>query len=145
MWNTEGFHAVDVLPKGAAFNTNCYCKDSLSEIHRACPVRSNRSLVVHADNATPYASKGTKEFMKENGLRGAPYTRFSPILAPSYFSLFGCIKLELQGTKFRHKDDRLLAIREILNGMSGKGLKTMFIESAEPLQTHINAGGEYVE
>jgi hypothetical protein len=53
IWNTEGFHVVDVLPKGAMLDINCYCEDILSEILRVCPVRSNRRLVVHADNARP--------------------------------------------------------------------------------------------
>jgi hypothetical protein len=52
--NTEGFHVVDVLPKGATFDTDCYCEDRCWEIPRAGPVRANRGLVVHADNTRPH-------------------------------------------------------------------------------------------
>jgi hypothetical protein len=69
VWNTEGFHIVSVLPRGARFDINSYSENILSEIFRACPVRSNRQLVVHAVSASAHASKWTKEFMEENYLR----------------------------------------------------------------------------
>jgi hypothetical protein len=49
VWNTDGFHAVDMLPKGATFDIDDYCEDILSETLRASPARSNRLLVLHAD------------------------------------------------------------------------------------------------
>jgi hypothetical protein len=42
--------------------------------------------------------------------------------------LFGYIRGELQGTEFREKDDLVAEILEILNGISGKVLKVVFME-----------------
>jgi hypothetical protein len=63
VWNTEGFHVLDVLPKRAMFETDSDSGDILSEILWVCPVRSNRRLVVHAGNARRQASKRTREFV----------------------------------------------------------------------------------
>jgi hypothetical protein len=79
VWNTKGFHVVGVLPKEATFDTDYYCQDVLSEILRACPARSNRRLVVHADNARPHTLKRIREFMEKNNLRGAAHPLVSPI------------------------------------------------------------------
>jgi hypothetical protein len=42
--------------------------------------------------------------------------------------LSGQIKGKLQGSQITEKDDRLAGIREIVNGISGKVLKAVFIE-----------------
>jgi histone-lysine N-methyltransferase SETMAR len=104
VWNTEGFHIINVIPKGAMFGTDYYCEDILSEILRACPLRSNRRLVIHADSARPPTSKRTGEFMEKNSLRGTPHPPFSPDLSPSDFFFFGQIKSKLQGTEFTEKN-----------------------------------------
>jgi hypothetical protein len=56
--------------------------------------------------------------------------------------LFGDIKDRLQKNEFTEKDDLLAEIQEILNGMSGKVLKAVFIEWEKRLETCIDAGGE---
>jgi histone-lysine N-methyltransferase SETMAR len=131
MWNIEGFRVVDMLPRGAAFDTD-YCSEGiLSEILRACPVRSNRQLVVHIDSSMLHTSKQTREFMERNNPRVAPHPPFSPDLAPSDFFLFDCIKGKLQGSEFTEADGLLAEIWEILNGISGKVLKAVFVQWEE--------------
>jgi transposase len=95
VWNRERSHVVDVLRKGATFETDSYCEGILSEISRACLVHSNRRLVIHADNAGPHALKRTGEFMEKNNLRRVSHPPFSPDLATAEFLLFGCIKRKL--------------------------------------------------
>jgi hypothetical protein len=121
--NTEGFHVVDLLPKGASCDTRYYCEDIISEILRACPVDSNRRLVIYVDDARPHTSKRTREFMERNNRRGAPHPPFSPNLAHSHFFLFGYIEAKLKATELTEKDGLLAEIREMLNGMSGRVLK----------------------
>jgi hypothetical protein len=128
VWNTEGFHVVDLLPKGATFDTDYSCEDIPSEILRACPVHSNRRLVGHAGNARKHAWKRTREFMEKNNSRGASHPAFSHDLAHSDFLLFGCITGKLQETEFMETDDIHAEIGEILNGISGKVLKVVFVE-----------------
>jgi hypothetical protein len=68
MWSTQGFHIVDVLSKGAMFDTD-YCDENIfSEILSICPVRSNSRLIVHADNARLHNLKRTREFTNKSDL-----------------------------------------------------------------------------
>jgi hypothetical protein len=83
--------------------------------------------------------------MEKNNLRGVPHPPFSSDPAPSDFFLFGYIKAKLQGTKFTEKDDLLVEIHELLNGVSDRVLKMVFIEWERRLETWIDAGGEYAE
>jgi hypothetical protein len=78
-----------VLRKGATFDTDYYCEDTLSEILRASPVRSNGRLIVHTGNAWPNTSMRTREFREKNILKEALHSPFSPGLAPPAFFLFG--------------------------------------------------------
>jgi histone-lysine N-methyltransferase SETMAR len=117
--NTDGFHVVDLLSKGATFNTDYYFQDILSEILWACPACSNRRLTAGADNTRLYVESATRVYGR-NSLRKAPHLPFSPDLAPSDFFLFGSIDGKLQGTEFMEKGDLLGEIREILNGIPGK-------------------------
>jgi hypothetical protein len=52
---------------------------------------------------------------------------------------------KLQETEFMEKDDFLVEIREILNGLSRIILKAVFIEWEKQLQTCIDAGDAYRE
>jgi hypothetical protein len=55
------------------------------------------------------------------------------------------MKGTLQGLEFAEKGDLLAEIGRILNGISGKASKRVFIQWEKPLQTCIDAGSEYVE
>jgi hypothetical protein len=80
--------------------------------------------------------------METNNLRGVPYPPFSPDLAPSNFF---CLACELQGIKFMERDDLLAEIRKILNGISSKVLKEVFIEWKKRMRTCFDAEGEYMD
>jgi hypothetical protein len=125
---TEGFHIIDAPPNGAAFHTDYDWKDIISEILRVYPVRARRRLIAHADVARAHTSKRIREFIAENNLSRAPGPPFSPDRRPFSFFLFGGIADKLQETDFSEKHHLLAEIREILNGMSGKVLKVVFIE-----------------
>jgi hypothetical protein len=131
VWNTQNFHIVDVLPKGVTFDTDYYSEKILSEILRVYPVGSNHQLIVHADNAKPHTSKRKEEFMEKNNLKGNAHPPFSPGLIPSDIFLFGSTKGKLQRTGFMENDDFLEEIHEILNVISGKVLKAVFIKWEE--------------
>jgi hypothetical protein len=59
--------------------------------------------------------------------------------------LSGHFKDRLQGIEFIEKDYLPGEIREILNGVSGKALKVVFIEWEKRLQAYIDAGADYIE
>jgi hypothetical protein len=96
-WNTHGSHAVNVLPKGAAFNTDYSCDDIPSEVLRARPVRPNRGLIIQTGSANLHTSKRIREFMEKNNPRGAPYPPFSPGLAFPVSFCLAALKISYEG------------------------------------------------
>jgi histone-lysine N-methyltransferase SETMAR len=103
VWNAGGFHLVNVLPKGFKFNANYYVTqilDPLSKWRRTQVGRTNRQLIVHADNTRPHTAKMTSQFMEQNSMQRAPHPAYSPDLAPSDFYLFGYVKQFLSGCQF---------------------------------------------
>jgi hypothetical protein len=61
VWNPGGFHLVNILPKGFKFNASYYVTqilDPLSKWRRLQVARTNRKLIMHADNARAHTAKG---------------------------------------------------------------------------------------
>jgi hypothetical protein len=124
--NPHGFNLVSVLPKGQK-GTSQYCVDHIiPEIGALCDARDRRKLVVHADNAKPHVGKRVKQYLDENGLRGAPYPLYSSDIAPSDFSLFGHVKRMLQETEFQTADKLPEVVVQILNDISLEILMATF-------------------
>jgi histone-lysine N-methyltransferase SETMAR len=95
VWNPGGFHLANILPKGFKFNASHYVTqilDPLSKWRRSQVGRTNRQLIVHADNARPHTAKMTSQSMEQNSMQRAAHPPHSPDLAPSDFYLFGYAK-----------------------------------------------------
>jgi hypothetical protein len=60
VWNPGDFHLINILPKGFKFNTSYYVTQilgPLSKWRRTQAGRTNRKLIVRADNARPHTAK----------------------------------------------------------------------------------------
>jgi hypothetical protein len=67
VWNPGDFHLVNILPKGFKINASYYVTQilgPLSKWRRTQVGRTNRKLIVHADNARPHTAKMTSQFME---------------------------------------------------------------------------------
>jgi histone-lysine N-methyltransferase SETMAR len=112
VWNPQGFHLVDALPKGQKFNANYYIDRILQ------PFLENRStgrgpgLIIHADNARPHTARKTFKCCRENCLEMASHPPYSPDLTPSDFFLFGHIKHFLEGVEFLSEETLLAQFSE---------------------------------
>jgi histone-lysine N-methyltransferase SETMAR len=107
---------VNILPKGFKFNASYYVThilDPLSKWRRTQVGRTNRKLIVYADNARPHTAKMTSQFMEQNSMQRAPHPAYSPHLAPSDFYLFGYAKQLLSGCQFADQDSLLQAVSDI--------------------------------
>jgi hypothetical protein len=58
--------------------------------------------------------------------------------------LFSYIKGKFRGTEFTERDDLLAEVGEILNGISGKVLKVVFIEWEKRLKKCIDARNRHI-
>jgi hypothetical protein len=129
VWNPGGFHLVNILPKGFKFNASYYVTqilDPLSKWRRTQVGRTNRKLIVHADNARPHTAKMTSQFMEQNSMQRVPHPAYSPDLAPSDLYLFGCVKQLLSGCQFADQDSFLRAVSDIFVGIEKVTLENVF-------------------
>jgi hypothetical protein len=92
VWNPQGFHLVDVLPKGQKFNANYYIDRILRQLLENRSTGRGSCLIIHADNARPHTARKIFKFYRQNRLEMASHLSYSPGLAPSDFFLFGHVK-----------------------------------------------------
>jgi histone-lysine N-methyltransferase SETMAR len=107
VWNSSGFHLINVLQKGFKFNASLYVTQipgTLSDWPRIHVGRTNRKLCVHADNSRPHTATVTLQFMQQNMMMRVPHPTYSPDLASSDFYLFDYIKQLLLGCEFTDRD-----------------------------------------
>ena len=145
VWNTEGFHVVEILPKGAKFNADYFCNSILRALVPDDGDWGQRKMVIHADNARPHTALRTLAFMAENSMKPAPHPPYSPDLAPSDFYLFGYVKGRLTGQEFESREHLFEAISDILRAIPNEKLMEVFLEWERRLQRCIDMDGEYVE
>jgi histone-lysine N-methyltransferase SETMAR len=100
--------------------------DLLSKWRRTQVGRTNRKLIVHADNARPHTAKMTSQFMGQNSMQRAPHPAYSPDMAPSDFYVFGDVKQLLSGCQFADQDSLLQAVSDILVGIKKVILERVF-------------------
>jgi hypothetical protein len=129
VWNPGGFHLANILSKGFRFNTSydvTQVLDPLSKWRRTQVGRTNRKLIMHADNARHHIAKITSQFMEENSMQKAPHPAHSPDLAPSDFYLFGYVKQLLSECQFTDQESLLQAVSDILMGIKKSPWKASF-------------------
>jgi histone-lysine N-methyltransferase SETMAR len=119
LWSPSGFHLIKLLLKGVKLNAGDYVAqilDPLSVWRRIQIGRTNRKLIMHADNAGPPIAKVTLDLMRCNARKKAPHPPYSPYLAPSDFCLFGHARPLQRGYEFVDREGLLHAINDILRG-----------------------------
>jgi hypothetical protein len=107
--------------------------------------RTDRKLIVHADNACFQTAKITLQYMEQNLMQRAPHPAYSPDLAPSDFSLFGYVKQRLSGCQFADQDSILRAVSDILAGIEKVTLESHLHDWMQRLCQRSATGEEYVE
>jgi histone-lysine N-methyltransferase SETMAR len=148
VWNPNGFHHIDVLPKGLKFNASYYVTHILEPLRNwreAQPDTGNQKLIIHADNARPHTAKMTLEFLVQNGMERAPHPPYSPDLAPSDFYLFGYIKHLLRGHEFANRDELFQAVSDIVANIENTKLDEVFHSWMDRLHYCANGTGGYVD
>jgi hypothetical protein len=62
VWNPQGFHLVDALPKGQKFNANYYIDRILQSLLESRSTGRGPCLIIHADNARPHPAQKFSNF-----------------------------------------------------------------------------------
>jgi hypothetical protein len=148
LWNPSCFHLVKLLPKGLRSDASSYVTQILDPLSVWCGMqigRTNRKLIVHADNARPHTVKVTLNFMERNAMKRAPHPSYSPDLVPLDFYLFGHVKQLLRGHEFADRQALLHATEDILRGNEKVTLEDIFLSWMERLCQCDSAAGEYMK
>jgi histone-lysine N-methyltransferase SETMAR len=144
VWNPQGFHLVDRLPKGQKFNANYYIGRILQLFLESRSTGRGSGFIIHADNARPNTARKTLKFCRENLLEMAPHPPYSPDLAPSDFFLFEHVKHVLEGAEFPSEETLLTAIQRVLSDLTGDTLRVVFAKWVEWLNwVALNEGHYY--
>jgi transposase len=126
VWNSQGFHLVDALPKGQKFNANYYIDRILQSLLENRSTGRGPGLIIHADNATPHTARKILKICRENRLEMAPHPPYSPDLTPPDFFLFGHVKHVLERAGFPSDETLLAGIQRILSDLTGNTLRAVF-------------------
>jgi hypothetical protein len=82
VWNPQGFHFVDALPKGQKFNANYYIDRILQPFLKSRSTGRGPGFIIHADNARSHIARKTFKFLLGKPLRnGVPSTILTEISA----------------------------------------------------------------
>jgi histone-lysine N-methyltransferase SETMAR len=148
-WSPLGLPVVDVLPKGAKFNSQYMVDTIIPELASAgsrCPRSyAKHHTHIHMDNARPHTSIATKSAMDEKRLKCVPHPPFSPDLAPSDYYLFGRVKGALTGQTFASPEELRHAIIDFVSSIPRDELDRVFVEWERRLKECIANMGEYVD
>jgi imidazoleglycerol phosphate dehydratase HisB len=71
VWNTNGFHVINFLSKGIKFNAHHSVPDAaipLGEWFKTQIGRTDRKLIIRADNARPHTAKMSLDFLEPIGM-----------------------------------------------------------------------------
>jgi histone-lysine N-methyltransferase SETMAR len=133
VWNPQGFHLVDVFPKGQKFKANYYIDRILRPFLKSRSTWRGPGLIIHADNARSHTAQKTLGFCWENRLEMTPHLPYSPDLTPYDFFLFEYVKHVLEGAEFPSEETLLAAIRRVLPDLTGDKLRAVFAKWVEQL------------
>jgi hypothetical protein len=148
VWNPNGFPVINVLSKGIKFNTSQPFTDVLIPLAEWCKTqisRTDRKLIVHADDARLHLAKMSLDFLERNEMTKVPQSLYSPRLAPFDFYLFGRAKRLLAGHGFLGRGAILDAVHGILRGIEKVTLDRTFLVWIERLDRCTTIKKDYVE
>jgi hypothetical protein len=133
VWNPQGFHVVDALPKAEKFNASFYIDIIPQRVLESCSTGPGPGLIIHAHNARPHTAQKTLTFCRENNLEMAPHRPYSSGLAPPGFFFCGHVKHAFEGAEFPSEEDRLAAIHLVLSNRRGDTLRLVFAKFVKRL------------
>jgi histone-lysine N-methyltransferase SETMAR len=117
VWNLQGFHLIDALPKGQKCNASYYIDMILQLLFENRSTAPGMSLLIHARNAWSHTIRKILKFCRENRLGMAPHPPYSPDLASSDFFLFEHVKHAIERAGFPSEETLLAEIPSIVSDL----------------------------
>jgi hypothetical protein len=143
VWNSQGFHLIDALPKSQKFNASYYIDMILQLLLENRSTVLGPGLIIHADNAWPHTARKTLEFCRENRLGMASHPPYSPDLAPFNLFLFENVNHTIERAEFPSEETLLTAIQSIASDLTIGTLTAVFAKWVERLGCIASNEGNY--
>jgi histone-lysine N-methyltransferase SETMAR len=101
--------------------------------------------MLHFDNAPIHSTEEVQGHLTNLGFTRMEHPPHSPDLTPCDFFLFGAMKQNVLGQRFKSVEELFLAVEGFLRWPSPDFLQTIFLEWERPSRICCETGGEYVE
>jgi histone-lysine N-methyltransferase SETMAR len=148
-FNGTGRFTMNWMEEGRTMNSEYFCQEVLpsvaAEAYGEGRAQRARKVWLHFDNAPIHNTKQVISKLNSLQLKRMNHPPYSPDLAPCDFFLFGYIKRKLAGSSFVSSDDLFSAIDDIMNGISGEMILSVFQKWMARLRACCDCGGNYVE
>jgi hypothetical protein len=148
-FNGTGEVFLNMLPQRDTMDSDYFSDEIIGGLDQFCYPEGRKSrqrkMVLHFDNAPIHNTSTVATKLGASGFRRMKHPPYSPDLAPCDFFLFGYLKERLRGESFAEEGELTAAIREIVHGISGEMLASVFEAWMKRLQLCVELGGEYVE
>ncbi len=142
-----GIVLIDVLPKNTTFTSEYFVTQILPQLKTSADnmtgVSRSIKLRLHMDNAKPHNSQMSQEKMKELNIERLPQPPYSPDICANDFFLYGYIKNNLKGHRFKTRDELIQAVLEIIQKIEKSTWIAVYNQWMERLQKVIDNNGDY--
>jgi histone-lysine N-methyltransferase SETMAR len=148
-WDSKGVILEHYTRKGATITSASYCDLLENQLKPAIRTKRrgllNTGVLLLHDNARPHTAHATVAKIKDLRFECLPHPPYSPDLAPSDYHVFGALKEELSGRKFKSDEEVQAAVHDWLQRQP----KDFFSRGIQALvkrwNTCIERSGDYVE
>ena len=144
-WDVNGVIHVDFLEPGSTINADRYIQTLKDLKKRLGRVRTNKTIVLHHDNARPHTARATVEAINTLGFCLLPHPPYSPDLAPCDFHLFPKLKEYLRGVLFKSNEELERPVRSWIRAQRSDFFLDGFRQLVHRWKKCVNTAGDYVE
>jgi hypothetical protein len=145
LWNPNGLHPIDAVPKREKHSTRYYVDNILTLICQQLISAGKCKFVIHTDNSPCHTAYAVLDFVSQRKVRFVPHPTYSPDIAPSGVFPFGDLRRELQGSRFQTGEELLVEIRKLRGEISLETLLDIFQGWISWCESLIASNGNYFE
>jgi histone-lysine N-methyltransferase SETMAR len=126
VWDPNGFHLIDAMPKGEMHSARHHVNNILTSICQRLILAGKRKLAIHPDNSRCHTAKVVLDFVSQRKARFVPHPPDSPDITPSDFFLFVALKRELRVSRFQTAEELPAKVRKLVSEISSETLLEVF-------------------
>jgi histone-lysine N-methyltransferase SETMAR len=147
--NGTGEYKIAILPAGQKMNNSYFMKCVLRPLPEVCYPQGRKShkrrTMLYFGNAPIHSAEEFQGHLTNMGFTRMEHLPYSPDLAPCDLFLFGAMKENFSGQRFKSAEEPFLAVQTFSRGPSADFLQVFFLEWERRFRICRESGGEYGE